>query len=76
MSAFVIIPEMTDDHQAVISVMAVCMIGYVTSRLQPFYFGLSRNFIAAVIRARRTIEVHGRGEFRELVIWGADNALG
>lgn len=56
MTAFVIILEMTGDHQAVIPIMAVSMIGYVTSRLlsrEPLYHGLSRNFIAAAIRARR-----------------------
>ncbi|TCL63660.1 chloride channel protein [Rhizobium sp. BK251] len=33
MTAFVIILEMTGDHQAVIPIMAVSMIGYVTSRI-------------------------------------------
>ncbi|EJZ18658.1 chloride channel protein (plasmid) [Rhizobium sp. Pop5] len=59
MTAFVIILEMTGDHEAVIPVMAVSMIGYVTSRLlsrEPLYHGLSRNFIAAALRARRTTE--------------------
>jgi H+/Cl- antiporter ClcA len=56
MTAFVIILEMTGDHQAVIPIMAVSMIGYLTSRLlsrEPLYHGLSRNYIAAAIRARR-----------------------
>jgi H+/Cl- antiporter ClcA len=56
MTAFVIILEMTGNHQAVIPIMAVSMIGYVTSRIlsrEPLYHGLSRNFIAAAIRARR-----------------------
>ncbi|MBB2795899.1 UNVERIFIED_ORG: H+/Cl- antiporter ClcA [Rhizobium pisi] len=56
MTAFVIILEMTGDHQAVIPIMAVSMIGYITSRLlsrEPLYHGLSRVFIAAAIRARR-----------------------
>lgn len=56
MTAFVIILEMTGAHQAVIPIMAVSMIGYVTSRLlsrEPLYHGLSRVFIAAAIRARR-----------------------
>lgn len=55
MTAFVIILEMTGDHQAVM-IMAVSMIGYITSRLlsrEPLYHGLSRVFIAAAIRARR-----------------------
>lgn len=59
MTAFVIILEMTGDHQAVIPIMAVSMIGYVTSRIlsrEPLYHGLSRVFIAAAIRARRAVE--------------------
>lgn len=66
MTAFVIILEMTGDHEAVISIMAVSMIGYVTSRIlsrEPLYHGLSRVFIAAAIRTRRAMEkdstVHG-----------------
>jgi H+/Cl- antiporter ClcA len=57
MTSFVIIVEMTDDHRAMIPIMAAAMIGYVVSRLlfpEPIYHGLSRNFIAAAIRARRT----------------------
>lgn len=60
MTAFVIILEMTGDHQAVIPIMAVSMIGYVTSRIlsrEPLYHGLSRVFIAAAIRARRKLEI-------------------
>ncbi|MBY5713322.1 chloride channel protein [Rhizobium leguminosarum] len=59
MTAFVIILEMTGDHQAVIPIMAVSMIGYVTSRIlsrEPLYHGLSRVFVAAAIRARRAVE--------------------
>ncbi|MGO6949571.1 chloride channel protein [Rhizobium johnstonii] len=59
MTAFVIILEMTGDHQAVIPIMAVSMLGYVTSRVlsrEPLYHGLSRNFIAAAVRARRSKE--------------------
>lgn len=59
MTAFVIILEMTGDHEAVISIMAVSMIGYVTSRIlsrEPLYHGLSRVFIAAAIRTRRAME--------------------
>lgn len=59
MTAFVIILEMTGDHDAVISIMAVSMIGFGTSRLlsrEPLYHGLSRVFIAAAIRARRAKE--------------------
>jgi H+/Cl- antiporter ClcA len=50
---------MTGDHQAVIPIMAVSMIGYVTSRIlsrEPLYHGLSRVFIAAAIRTRRATE--------------------
>lgn len=59
MTAFVIILEMTGDHQAIIPIMAVSMIGYITSRIlsrEPLYHGLSRVFIAAAIRARRARE--------------------
>jgi len=59
MTAFVIILEMTGDHRAVIPIMAVSMIGYVTSRVlsrEPLYHGLSRVFIAAAIRARRSAQ--------------------
>ncbi|TCL65723.1 voltage-gated chloride channel [Rhizobium sp. BK251] len=59
MTAFVIILEMTGDHQAVIPIVAVSMIGYMISRIlsrEPLYHGLSRAFIAASIRARRPAE--------------------
>jgi H+/Cl- antiporter ClcA len=59
MTAFVIIVEMTGDHRAIIPIMAVSMIGYVTSRIlshEPLYHGLSRVFIASVIRSRRSEE--------------------
>jgi H+/Cl- antiporter ClcA len=59
MTAFVIILEMTGDHHAVIPIMAVSMIGYVTSRMlsrEPLYHGLSRGFLAGVIRSRRAEE--------------------
>ncbi|WPE22935.1 chloride channel protein [Shinella zoogloeoides] len=59
MTAFVIILEMTGDHEAVIPIMAVAMLGYLTSRIlsrEPLYHGLSRVFIAAAIRARRAAE--------------------
>ncbi|MCB1446996.1 MAG: chloride channel protein [Rhizobiaceae bacterium] len=64
MTAFVIILEMTGDHAAVIPLMAVSMLGYLTSRLlsrEPLYHGLSRVFIAAAIRARRAAD-KGAGE--------------
>jgi H+/Cl- antiporter ClcA len=56
MTAFVIILEMTGGEQNVIALMAVSMIGYVTSRVvsrEPLYHGLSRNFIAQGIRDQR-----------------------
>jgi H+/Cl- antiporter ClcA len=56
MTAFVIILEMTDGEQNVIALMAVAMIGYVTSRVvsrEPLYHGLSRNFIAQELRHKR-----------------------
>jgi len=59
MTAFVIIIEMTGDHEAVIPIMAASMLGYITSRMlspEPLYHGLSRAFIAAGIRARRADE--------------------
>ena len=65
MTAFVIILEMTGDHRAVIPIMAVSMLGYLTSRFlapEPLYHGLSRNFIAQAIRARRHGHGQGRGE--------------
>jgi hypothetical protein len=53
MKAFVIIPEMTGDHEAVIPIIAVSMTP------EPLYHGLSRVFIAAAIRARRAAEAIG-----------------
>ncbi|MBO3759241.1 chloride channel protein [Ciceribacter sp. L1K22] len=56
MTAFVIILEMTDSHEGVIALMAAAMLGYITSRLvapEPLYHGLSRAWIADVIRAQR-----------------------
>jgi len=65
MTAFVIILEMTGDHQAVMPIMAVSMIGYITSRIlthEPLYHGLSRVFIASAIRARRSAEKRPTGD--------------
>ena len=59
MTAFVIIIEMTGDHQAVMPIMAASMLGYLTSRLlspEPLYHALSRSFIAAGLRTRRAEE--------------------
>ncbi|MBT9368733.1 chloride channel protein [Rhizobium sp. CSW-27] len=57
MTAFVIIIEMTGNHEAVIPIMAASMLGYVTSRLiapEPLYHGLSRAFLAQVLRLQRS----------------------
>ncbi len=59
MTAFVIILEMTGNHDAVIAIMASAMLGFLTSRLlsrEPLYHGLSRVFVAAALRARRSME--------------------
>jgi H+/Cl- antiporter ClcA len=56
MTAFVIILEMTGNHEGVIPIMVASMLGYLTSRLfsrEPLYHGLSRVFIAQSIRAKR-----------------------
>ncbi|MDI6836558.1 MAG: chloride channel protein, partial [Rhizobiaceae bacterium] len=61
MTAFVIILEMTDNHEGVIGLMACAMLGYVTSRMiarEPLYHGLSRAFVAEGIR-------HSRNEVRQ-----------
>ncbi|MDZ7872050.1 MAG: chloride channel protein [Rhizobium sp.] len=60
--AFVIILEMTGNNHAVLPIMAVSMIGYVTSRLlspEPLYHGLPGLVVAAAIRARRADHRHG-----------------
>lgn len=57
MTAFVIIMEMTGNHQGVIPLMAASMLGYLTSRLispEPLYHGLSRTFVAQSILLRRS----------------------
>lgn len=56
MTAFVIIIEMTGNHEAVIPIMAASMLGYITSRIilpEPLYHGLSRPFLAEAIRRYR-----------------------
>ncbi|MFD2173604.1 chloride channel protein [Rhodobacter lacus] len=56
MTAFVIIFEMTGNHDDVIAIMAAAMLGYGTSRIiqpEPLYHALSRLFIADALRARR-----------------------
>ncbi|MGX5847764.1 chloride channel protein [Mesorhizobium sp. PL10] len=57
MTAFVIILEMTGNHDNVIALMCASMLGYGTARLisnEPLYHALSRLFIAEAIRRRRT----------------------
>lgn len=59
MTAFVIIMEMTANHDGVIPIMLAAMLGYVTSRVlsrEPLYHGLSRPFEAEAIRAGRAAE--------------------
>ncbi|MFD1984195.1 chloride channel protein [Mesorhizobium newzealandense] len=60
MTAFVIILEMTGNHDNVIALMCAAMLGYGTARLisrEPLYHALSRVFIAEAIRRRRTRSV-------------------
>ncbi|MCM2291820.1 chloride channel protein [Allorhizobium sp. BGMRC 0089] len=59
MTAFVIILEMTANHESVIPIMLASMLGYATSRLlsrEPLYHGLSRSFLADALRAMRAAE--------------------
>jgi H+/Cl- antiporter ClcA len=56
MTAFVIILEMTGNHDNVIALMCASVLGYGTARLishEPLYHALSRVFIADAIRKRR-----------------------
>ena len=56
MTAFVIILEMTGNHDNVIGLMCASMLGYGTARIishEPLYHALSRVFIADAIRRRR-----------------------
>jgi H+/Cl- antiporter ClcA len=56
MTAFVIVLEMTGNHDNVIPLMAVATLGYGTARLltpEPLYHALSRLFIADALRRRR-----------------------
>lgn len=57
MTAFVIIVEMTGNHDNVMPIMAAAMIGYGTSRLiapEPLYHSLSRIWVADIIRKVRS----------------------
>ena len=56
MTAFVIILEMTDNHDGIITLMATSMLGYIASRLisrEPLYHGLSRAYLADSIKYQR-----------------------
>jgi H+/Cl- antiporter ClcA len=56
MTAFVIILEMTGNHDNVIALMCAAVLGYGTARIvshEPLYHALSRLFIAEAIRRRR-----------------------
>ena len=58
MTAFVIILEMTGNHDNVIALMCAAMLGYGTARLishEPLYHAMSRVFIAEAIRRRRAV---------------------
>ena len=57
MTAFVIIVEMTGNHDNVVPVMAAAMIGYGTSRLiapEPVYHAMARLWAADIIRKIRS----------------------
>ncbi|WP_180901105.1 chloride channel protein [Martelella soudanensis] len=73
MTAFVIILEMTDNHDGIITLMATSMLGYIASRLisrEPLYHGLSRAYLADSIkfqRARnREVNEHDRATIDEM----------
>jgi H+/Cl- antiporter ClcA len=56
MTAFVIIQEMTGNHDNVIPLMCASMLGYGTARMisrEPLYHALSRLFVADGIRQKR-----------------------
>lgn len=62
MTAFVIILEMTGNHDNVIGLMCASMLGYGTARMishEPLYHALSRLFIAEAIRRRRLADATG-----------------
>ncbi|MBI1217342.1 MAG: chloride channel protein [Rhodobacteraceae bacterium] len=59
MTAFVIIVEMTGNHDNVVPVMAASMIGYGVARVlapEPLYHALSRLFVADALRKRRAAQ--------------------
>ncbi len=60
MTAFVIILEMTGNHDNVLALMCAAMLGYGTARMishEPLYHALSRIFIADAIRRKRAENV-------------------
>lgn len=62
MTAFVIILEMTGNHDNVIALMCAAVLGYGTARLisnEPLYHALSRVFVAEAIRRRRAEPAKG-----------------
>ncbi len=62
MTAFVIILEMTGNHDNVIALMLASMLGYGTARIvshEPLYHALSRIFIAEAIRRHRAEALSG-----------------
>ncbi|MBB3949062.1 H+/Cl- antiporter ClcA [Aureimonas jatrophae] len=64
MTAFVIILEMTGNSANVVPVMLASLIGFGTARLvsgAPLYHSLSRNYVADVLRHRRTAEANKDG---------------
>lgn len=64
MTAFVIILEMTGNHDNVIALMLASMLGYGTARMishEPLYHALSRVFIAEAIRRRRAETAPAQG---------------
>ncbi|KFE34428.1 chloride channel protein [Thioclava atlantica] len=71
MTAFVIIFEMTGNHDAFGPIMIAAMLGYGTSRFiapEPLYHVLSRLFIADAIRGARRAENARREEEGETVV--------
>ncbi|WP_376874319.1 chloride channel protein [Albirhodobacter sp. R86504] len=63
MTAFVIIFEMTGNHDNVVPIMAAAMLGHGVSRFvapEPLYHALSRLFIADALRQKRAAEAQAR----------------
>ncbi len=55
-TAFVIVMEMTDNHQLLLPLMATAFVAYVSSRLvcpEPIYRELARNFLPGGARPER-----------------------